>query len=199
MSLITKENYIQPKEILRLAEEYAAMPLSQKPQIYGAKNVYLASPFFSPEQIERLDAVKTILELNPTIGNIYLPGEHQNAHIFPELTMEERMETSEWKQATFESDMHQVKQADITVAVGNFDIENDNPRPDEGTVAEMMATYAYNHKLYIIDFLKNDEKLNLMLWGISEGSYVWGGEEIAKLATYDFINMPYILTNKPVF
>lgn len=195
---LTADVYMSLDDIRAKAKELTG-GATETERVYGAKNVYLASPFFSPEQIDRLKLVKEILEMNPTIGNIYLPMEQQNEHIHPEMTVEERMDTMEWRQATFDSDMTQVKQADITVAIANFDIESGNVRPDEGTVAEMASTFVLNHKLYIVDFLKNDEKMNLMLWGMSQGSYIWGGDEIAKLATYDFINMPFVITQKPVF
>ena len=42
------------------------------------KKIYLAGPFFSPEQIERLDKVAALLAQNPTVEteSIFRPNQH---------------------------------------------------------------------------------------------------------------------------
>ncbi|WP_373719146.1 hypothetical protein [Weissella soli] len=46
-----------------------------------SQRVYLAGPFFSDAQIERLDKVNALLTANETIGYIYEPRAHQNDEI----------------------------------------------------------------------------------------------------------------------
>lgn len=43
-----------------------------------SKNVYLASPFFDKEQIERVERVEKALAANQTLSSVFSPREHQH-------------------------------------------------------------------------------------------------------------------------
>ena len=75
--------------------------------------VYLASPFFSPEQKERIDIVMAALKKNPTIDpeGIYNPQEHQAEGL--------EFGSRDWQDTVFATDMRQVKRADVVVACWN--------------------------------------------------------------------------------
>ena len=66
------------------------------------KSVYLASPFFSPAQKERIAQVKAALEKNPTIDEkaIFVP--HENEYTKAEFG------SLEWQKAAFQLDTSQI-------------------------------------------------------------------------------------------
>ena len=76
--------------------------------------VYLASPFFSPEQKERIDIVMAALKKNPTIDpeGIYNPQEHQAEGL--------EFGSRDWQDTVFATDMRQVKRADVVVAITDY-------------------------------------------------------------------------------
>lgn len=164
-----------------------------------SQRVYLAGPFFSDAQIERLDKVNALLTANETIGYIYEPRAHQNDEIVSKYpSMHEAMQSKEWQVATYRADVQAMHQADVIVAVYDFDVEGGNVRPDEGTIWEMGYAIAIGKPVVIVEFSQNDEPMNLMLAG-SYTAYFWGTEDIKKLVNYNFIDLPYHGTEKEVF
>ncbi|MDR0899078.1 MAG: nucleoside 2-deoxyribosyltransferase [Lactobacillaceae bacterium] len=164
------------------------------------RNVYLAGPFFSPEQIDRLKIVKDLITQNPTIGEIFEPMENQQQDIvdkYGDGNLNQAMRSVQWQDATFNSDVHQIDMADIVIAVRDFDVEHGNRRPDEGTMWELGYAYAKGKPFFIVEFAQDDEPMNLMLTKYT--GYFWGEEDIQKLATYNFISQPKFETNKEVF
>ncbi len=92
-----------------------------------SQRVYLAGPFFSDAQIERLDKVNALLTANETIGYIYEPRAHQNDEIVAKYpSMHEAMQSKEWQVATYRADVQAMHQADVIVAVFDFDVEGGN-------------------------------------------------------------------------
>lgn len=163
--------------------------------------IYLAGPFFSGAQNERLDAVAALLAKNPTVGYVFEPVKQQQDEIIEQYgagSLEQAMRTPEWQSATYQADIQGINQADAVVAMIDFDIENGNVRPDEGTMFEIGYATALRKPVIMIQYAKNDEPLNLMLAG-SYTAYFWGEEDIENLATYDFINFPKHLVEKRVF
>ncbi|MCZ2493526.1 nucleoside 2-deoxyribosyltransferase [Dellaglioa carnosa] len=150
------------------------------------KRVYLAGPFFSPGQKERLDLVANLLSKNPTIDadSIHLPGNVQ----YPDA----EFGTFEWQTATFQNDIHQIDQADIVVAVIDYQLEENNNEADSGTVWEC-GYAAANRKPVILVRQNKGIPLNLMLAG-SYTAMFDGLEDMQNLTTYDF----KILQNKYV-
>lgn len=150
------------------------------------KQVYLAGPFFSPEQTARLDHVAELLASNPSIDAtaIFRPGEHA----YPDA----EFGTFEWQVATFNIDTRQIDQADIVVAMLDYQTEKGLSEPDSGTMWECGYAFA-NHKPVILVRYQADLPINLMLKG--SATAIFNGEaDLANLATYDF----YTLQNKYV-
>lgn len=164
--------------------------------------IYLAGPFFSDAQVERLRIVREALAANPTIGYVFEPMQHQNQAIvdkYGEGDLQKAMHTKQWQTATFDSDVRQINQADVIVAVLDFDIENGNQRPDEGTMWEIGYGHAKGKPVVMIQFdEESNEPLNLMLTMYT--AYFRGAAQIKQeLQSYDFNALPFIETEREVF
>lgn len=163
--------------------------------------IYLAGPFFSDGQNERLAQVKAVLDQNSTVSYVFEPAKHQQDAIVAEFgngSLAEAMKTPQWQNATYNADVQAINQADAVVAMLDFDIENGNLRPDEGTMFEIGYAIANNKPVIIVQFAQDDEPLNLML-AQSYTAFFWGAKDINdNLVDYDFINLPKKLVAKPV-
>ncbi|QBO35576.1 nucleoside 2-deoxyribosyltransferase [Periweissella cryptocerci] len=155
------------------------------------QSVYLASPFFSDEQIARVKKVKALLEANPTIDsdNIYQPMQHQNEQF--------EFGSTEWKRATFQADLRQVDNSDVVVLIMDYKVEEGSYEPDSGTIMELGYAFAHNTPIIIAQFDENDAPLNLMV-AEAYTAYFWK-EDVAELATYDFNTLEYVPTKRTVF
>ncbi|MEJ1320913.1 nucleoside 2-deoxyribosyltransferase [Latilactobacillus sakei] len=152
------------------------------------KKIYLASPFFSPEQITRLDQIATLLAKNPTVAteNIFRPNEHSYS--------DAEFGTFEWQTATFGFDIRQIDQADLVVAVLDYQTELGQFEPDSGTMWECGYAFAHNKPVILVRY-KDDLPINLMLSG--SATAIFNGEaDLANLATYDFntLQTKYVAT-----
>ncbi|ASN12758.1 nucleoside 2-deoxyribosyltransferase [Latilactobacillus sakei] len=152
------------------------------------KKIYLAGPFFSPEQITRLDQIATLLAKNPTVAteNIFRPNEHSYS--------DAEFGTFEWQTATFGFDIRQIDQADLVVAVLDYQTELGQFEPDSGTMWECGYAFAHNKPVILVRY-KDDLPINLMLSG--SATAIFNGEaDLANLATYDFntLQTKYVAT-----
>lgn len=87
--------------------------------------VYLAGPFFSDQQIKRLDSIQALLKQNETIGDIFRPGKDEyTAADFGSF---------EWQTAVFKHDINNINNSDIVVAELDYKLEDDLSEPDSGT------------------------------------------------------------------
>lgn len=110
------------------------------------KKIYLASPFFNPTEVERVDKVKEILDSKGL--EVFSPKEHQHK----ELDFGSR----EWRKATFKNDVDHIEWCDVVVAVicqGNYD--------DSGTAWELGYAYATNKPVILVNL--TGETINLMI------------------------------------
>lgn len=153
--------------------------------------IYLASPFFSPEQKERINQVVKALKQNPTIDptGIYLPEDHQDDSL--------PFGSHKWQDSVFHMDMRQVKRADVVVAITDYKHEENNPEPDSGTIFEVGAAWAWHIPIVLVQFHPNNQ-LNLML-ARSHTAMFTGETAPAELAKYDFNNLPTHWTDMEVF
>ena len=138
--------------------------------------VYLAGPFFSDQQIKRLDEVQGLLEANPTIGDIFRPGkdEYTNAEFG----------SFEWQTAVYKHDINNINISDVVVAMLDYKLEENELEPDSGTMWE--CGYAIANKVPVIGVRnKADEPLNLMLAG-SLTAFFNGSDSIQEIKNYDF-------------
>ncbi len=134
--------------------------------------IYLAAPFFSDEQIDRVARIEAALEANPTVTDFYSPRHHQKTDN-PEYS-------PAWAAEVFRRDVTQVLDADALVVVADFRDDD----ADSGTAFE--AGMAWSLKKPVIMVEETDYKTNLMLTE-SLTAFVNKAED---LATYDFKNYP---------
>ncbi|WP_283679574.1 nucleoside 2-deoxyribosyltransferase [Lentilactobacillus sp. Marseille-Q4993] len=152
--------------------------------------VYLASPFFSEGQKNRIKEVVSLLKQNPTIDSegIFLPEEHQFES--------EPFGSFKWQDAVFASDMRQVHKADVVVAILDYQMEEGNPEPDSGTIFEIGAAFENKTPVIMVQF-EAGNKLNLML-ARSYTAFFNGEEDIQSLKIYDFNELQQKYTDKDV-
>lgn len=138
------------------------------------KKIYLAGPFFSDAQIERITRVEQALASNPTAGVVFSPRQS-----------DENEDTANagspaWAKSIFGKDIAEIDHADVIVAIADFEHAN----IDSGTAFEL--GYAFHSNKPIILLQELDEQLNLM---ISQSAHYYT-TTTAALATYDFGQLP---------
>lgn len=134
--------------------------------------IYVASPFFSPEQVDRVKRVEAALEANPTVKDFYSPRLHQDAA--------NEQFTKPWATEIFHRDMDQIAAAEVIVTVIDFEAKN----VDSGTAYELGVATMSNKPIIAIQ--EKDEAVNLM---ITESMH-WYTKNVADLETYDFTKRP---------
>lgn len=107
--------------------------------------IYLASPFFNQEEINRMEMVRDILRGKGL--DVFVPNEHQNEHL--------EFGSMEWREATFKSDMDAIYDCDIMVAI------LDGNMMDSGTAFEVGVCHELKKPL--IAFNKKGKSINLMI------------------------------------
>ena len=137
--------------------------------------IYLAGPFFSDEQIDRIARAEHALTQNQTVDSFFSPrlSDENSTPLLKEGT-------PEWAQMIFKKDVEEIDDADLVVAVADFVHAN----VDSGTAFEVGYAYHSNKPIVIVQEL--DEPLNLML-GQALTHYT---TSVADLATLDFTNLP---------
>lgn len=153
--------------------------------------IYLASPFFSDGQKQRIQTVVDLLKQNPTIDSetLFIPQEHQYD--------EAPFGSLEWQDAVFHSDVRQIHDADAVVAILDYQLEEGIGEPDSGTIFEIGAAYEANIPVIMVQFDKSN-KLNLML-ARAYTAFFAGEADIQTLKDYDFNFMPPKYTDVEVF
>lgn len=128
--------------------------------------VYLASPFFNEEEIERVAFVEKVLRDKGL--DVFSPREHQNEHL--------EFGSVEWRKATFENDVEQIVACDVVVAVHSL---------DSGTNWELGAAAVLGRPVILFDD-ETDLPKNIML---TESAYAFL-ETRKALEEYDFHARP---------
>lgn len=143
--------------------------------------VYLASPFFSEEQLERVQRVEEALKANPTVTEVFSPR----------LNQLEQYEygTQEWAEAIFKNDFEHIDWADVVVGVHDFtgytELHGDvHHHVDSGTAWEL--GYAFGTDKPVVLIHENGGVVNLML-SCSCKAYLTEAEAVKE---YDFNEMP---------
>ncbi|MDG3374996.1 nucleoside 2-deoxyribosyltransferase, partial [Vibrio parahaemolyticus] len=75
--------------------------------------IYLAGPFFSEEQVERIQRIEQALEDNTTVSTFYSPRHHQESDY--------EMFSAGWAQEVYQRDMTEVTDAQAVVAILDFE------------------------------------------------------------------------------
>lgn len=151
-------------------------------------NIYLASPFFNEDQESRITAVRELLAVNETVGNVYVPEQHQ-------LESEE-IYSFKWQQGVFKQDYRQVVNNDVVVCILDYITHEGEIVSDVGSVWEAGAAYASNVPVVYVQF-DHTSQMNLMV--AASGTAFFEEDQIKGLATYDFNNLPQTFTTQPVF
>lgn len=136
-------------------------------------NVYLAGPFFSESQIEIVKELNSVLQKNETIGNVFVPMEHQmNDGDLVEFT-------SPWAKAVAMNDYKNVREADIVVAIVDFDGQD----MDSGTATEIGYAYAIGRPVFLYHAKNHDMMVNLMATEVTKAYFT----DLKEIEKYDFI------------
>ncbi|WP_058910041.1 nucleoside 2-deoxyribosyltransferase [Entomohabitans teleogrylli] len=134
-------------------------------------NIYLASPFFSDDQIDRVQRVEQALEKNKTVDKYFSPR----------LADPDNLEygSMPWRDFIFKNDIKHLDEATVVVAVVDFFEDH----VDSGTAYEIGYAHAFKKPLIIVQ--EKGHTLNLM---ISESltRYV---NSVEELASYDFTRL----------
>ncbi|MFT2194297.1 nucleoside 2-deoxyribosyltransferase [Bacillus subtilis] len=133
--------------------------------------VYLASPFFSDEQIEEVKRLEKALTANPHVAEVFSPMRNQIEEL--------EFGSFEWRQAIFKNDVDHIDWADIVVVVHDY-FED---KTDAGTAWEMGYSYAKGKPVFLLQE-KQGVPVNLML-SESCKAYFVSTDEVAE---YDFSN-----------
>lgn len=134
-------------------------------------NIYLASPFFSDEQIDRVQRVEQALDNNKTVDKYFSPRKADPEDL--------EIGSLPWRDFIFKNDIKHLDEATIVVAV----VDYIDDHVDSGTAYEI--GYAHAHKKPIIIIQEKGPKLNLM---ISE-SLTYYLNNIDELKEYDFTRL----------
>lgn len=134
--------------------------------------IYLGSPFFNDEQVERVRRVEAALDKNPTVTEVFSPRKQQVEHL--------EHGSDEWRDFVYNNDIKHVEWCDAVVAVHDYEGEHVDP----GTAFEIGYGKALGK--YIVLYQEKDPiseaPVNLMLTD-SLDAYI---QNIDDLAEYDF-------------
>lgn len=143
--------------------------------------IYLAGPFFSDEQIARLERVEAALTQNPTVEDFYSPFRHPLEDL--------EFGSKEWASAIFAEDRHELHTAKAVVGIVDY-VED---HVDPGTAWEL--GYAGMQEKPVIVFKEKDGGINLMI-SVPGHAFIRQAED---LAIYDFNQLPKSEWDGPVF
>lgn len=137
--------------------------------------LYLAAPFFNDAQTTRLNQVAAALQQNPTVSHVFSPMNDTNA---AGLTFG----TPEWQQLVYNEDTQGLNEADVLLAVYDYDHANADP----GTMFEI--GYAVAKQIPVVVFCEGSQPINLM---ISQGLTTFT-QDLKTLTTLDFTHLPHL-------
>ncbi|WP_077303000.1 nucleoside 2-deoxyribosyltransferase [Virgibacillus pantothenticus] len=154
--------------------------MNSKTEITKAR-VYLASPFFNDEQVERVKRVEQALEANPFVEAYFSPRKEQLDSL--------PFGSPQWANAVYQNDIKNIDWATHVVAVIDYDGETflhgeRHGHVDSGTAMEI--GYAVASKKPVILVHEKGGIVNLML-SESCHAYLTSTDYVAE---YNFLNMP---------
>lgn len=156
------------------------------------KSVYLAAPFFSPQQKDRIAQVKAALGQNKTIDStrIFIPHEY--------MYEAQPMGSFEWQKATFQLDTSQIQNSDLVVAIIDYKMEETKENEaDSGTAFEIGFAYGLNKPIAVVQFDPKKE-LNMMVAQALTAYFDASKDGLKDLADYDFQTLMPQYAHRPV-
>jgi len=94
--------------------------LNKRTEIQSSAKIYLATPWFSLEQKERVERVSELLSRNPTVGVVHFPFDHQ----YKDATIDNQNGvfcSLEWQVATYQIDLSAMGTSDCGVFLYDLD------------------------------------------------------------------------------
>ncbi|USS93039.1 nucleoside 2-deoxyribosyltransferase [Fructilactobacillus ixorae] len=134
--------------------------------------IYLAGPFFSEDQIARIEKVEQALTSNPTVRDFFSPRKHQST--------QHAQFTKPWATEIYQADIKNLRAAEAVVAIIDFTEDH----VDSGTAFEI--GYAVQLGTPVIVLHEKTGTVNLMI-GESLHAYLTSP---AALSDYDFNTLP---------
>lgn len=147
-------------------------------EIKDGLNVYLAGPFFSEKQVKIVKELRKALAENDTIGEVFVPMEHQ----MNDGELEEF--TAPWAREVAKNDYKHVREADIVVAIVDFDGQD----MDSGTAVEIGYAYALGKPVFLYHQEAHDIMVNLMATEVAQAYFT----DAQQVKEYDFKEMKHI-------
>jgi nucleoside deoxyribosyltransferase len=157
--------------------------LDKRKDAVANTKLYLATPFFNPDQKRRVEEATKALNSNPTVGVVHFPFDFQYKDASFESDPKGVFGSFEWQIATYQNDLSAMNTADAGVFL--YDLEN----VDDGTAFEVGFMRAMHKPAIVVLLSENgfdDVELNLMI--AQGGTYFM--TDIQELATYDFNHFP---------
>lgn len=136
------------------------------------RKVYLAGPFFSDKQIEIVNELHGVLNENRSIESVFVPMEHQ----MNDGDLEEF--TAPWAYAVAMNDYENVREADIVVAIVDFDGQD----MDSGTAAEIGYAYAIGKPVFLFHKENHEIMVNLMVTEVAQAYFT----DLQQVKDYNF-------------
>ena len=138
--------------------------------------IYLAGPFFSAEQIARIERVEEALSNNSTVTSYFSPGlsDENSQATAPEGS-------PAWAKQIFKKDVAEIDKADALVVVADYVHAN----MDSGTAFEVGYAFNANKPIIVLQELV-DEPLNLM---IGQAAHYYT-QNVNEISTYNFNQLP---------
>ncbi|MED1201506.1 nucleoside 2-deoxyribosyltransferase [Heyndrickxia acidicola] len=134
--------------------------------------VFIASPFFNKDQVDRIYRLEQALKRNPYVADVFSARYHQ----FEQLTFG----SMEWRKATFHNDLKFLRRADVMVVILDFEGSN----VDSGTAFEVGYGYAMQKPIILIN-----EKVPIINLMMAESLHAYL-TRVEDIAFYDFLRMP---------
>lgn len=157
--------------------------MNKRTDAFNNTKIYLATPWFNPEQKKRVEEASKLLSANPTVGVVHFPFDYQ----YKDATIENKdgvFGSLEWQVATYQNDLSDMGTADCGVFL--YDLDN----IDDGTAFEVGYMRSMNKPAIVVTFSnKDDTKVNLM---IARGAttFIDGDNDLEELASFNFNHFP---------
>ncbi|UTE76733.1 nucleoside 2-deoxyribosyltransferase [Rossellomorea sp. KS-H15a] len=142
--------------------------------------VFIASPFFSEEQVDRVQRLEQSLMQNPYVSEIFSARFHQYEHL--------EFGSKEWRRKVFRNDLRNLRRSDVLVGIRDYE----GKYVDSGTAFEI--GYANSMRKPILLINEKNSVMNLMM---AESLHAYF-TKVEELATYDFHRMPKAQYEGPV-
>lgn len=157
--------------------------MNKRTDAFNNTKIYLATPWFNPEQKKRVEEASKLLSANPTVGVVHFPFDYQ----YKDATIENKdgvFGSLEWQVATYQNDLSAMGTADCGVFLYDLDTV------DDGTAFEVGYMRAMNKPAIVATFSnKDDTKVNLM---VARGAttFIDGDNDLEELASFNFNHFP---------